>query len=53
MSNKQSKKEVIINEIIDDLKCNIYESKEYIFDLVKEALNTRTLKELNDINNGQ
>ena len=44
------KKEQLINEIIEDLKENFFESKEYIFDLVKEALMQRTIKELKEIN---
>ena len=40
------KKEILIEKIIEDLKENMYDSEEYIFDLVKEALNTRSKKEL-------
>ena len=45
------KKAELINRIVEDLEENIFESKEYIFDLAREALNTRTKKELKDINN--
>jgi hypothetical protein len=44
------KKEELINQIIEDLKQNFYESQEYIFDLVKEALIKRSIKELKEIN---
>jgi hypothetical protein len=40
----------LINGIIEDLQENYFESKEYIFDLVREALETRTIKELKEIN---
>jgi hypothetical protein len=43
-------KEQLVNLIIDDLKANLYESQEYIFDLVKEALMQRTIKQLKEIN---
>ena len=45
------KKSVLINRIVEDLEENLFDSKEYIFDLVREALNTRTKQELKDINN--
>jgi len=40
----------LINGIVEDLQENIFESKEYIFCLVREALETRTIKELKQIN---
>ena len=43
-------KETLIEQIVDNLKSNIYDSEEYIFDLVREALRTRTVKELKEIN---
>ena len=43
------KKDTIIDDIIDDLKENIYESNNYILDLVREALRRRTLGDLKDI----
>lgn len=45
------KKEDLIEQIVDDLKNNMFESEEYVFDLVREALRTRTIKELKEINN--
>lgn len=44
------KKKEIIEGIIEDLKENIYDSQEYIFDLCRESLNNRTKKELKQIN---
>lgn len=44
------KKEDLVNEIIEDLKENFYESQEYIFMLVKEALMLRTIRDLKEIN---
>lgn len=44
------KKEDLIEQIIDDLKDNMFESEDYIFDLVREALDTRTVEELKEIN---
>ena len=44
------KKSTIIDGIIEDLKENMFESEEYIFDLVREALETRTKEELKQIN---
>jgi hypothetical protein len=43
-------KEELIEDIIEDLQENFYESKEYIFDLVREALRTRTINDLKQIN---
>ncbi len=45
-----TRKEKLIENIVDDLENNMYESKEYIFDLVREALSTRTIEELKEIN---
>ena len=44
------KKNKIVKDIIEDLKENLYDSQEYIFDLVKESLLRRTNKELLQIN---
>ena len=44
------KKNKIVEDIIDDLKENLYDSQEYIFDLVRESLLKRTNKELLQIN---
>lgn len=46
---KQEKKNRLIEEIIDNLESNIYDSKEYIFALCRESLSKRTLKELKEI----
>jgi hypothetical protein len=43
-------KEDLIEQIVDDLKNNIYDSEEYIFDLVREALRAKTVKELKEFN---
>jgi hypothetical protein len=43
-------KEELIEDIIEDLQENFYESKEYIFDLVRETLRTRTINDLKQIN---
>lgn len=45
-----TEKEILVERIIEDLKANIYDSEEYIFDLVKEALMQRTIEDLRDIN---
>jgi hypothetical protein len=47
-----TKKDLLIDLIIDDLQNNEYESREYIYDLVKEALKRRTLSDLKQIVNG-
>jgi hypothetical protein len=47
-----TKKDLLIDLIIDDLQSNEYESREYIYDLVKEALKRRTLSDLKQIVNG-
>jgi hypothetical protein len=44
-------KEKLVDRIIEDLKANIYDSEEYIFDLVREALMQRTIDDLKEINN--
>lgn len=44
------KKEDLIEQIVDDLKNNMFDSEDYIFDLVREALRTRTVKELKEYN---
>ena len=41
----------IIDNIIEDLKANLYDSQEYIFSLVRESLMTRTKQDLKNINN--
>jgi hypothetical protein len=43
-------KEELVNAIIDDLRANLYDSQEYIFELVKEALMQRTIEDLKEIN---
>lgn len=43
-------KNILIEDIIDNLWDNIYSSEEYIKDLCREALNRRTQKELKEIN---
>ena len=43
-------KEKLVQEILEDLKENFYESQEYIFDLVREALMQRTIQDLKQIN---
>lgn len=46
---KENKNE-LIETIIEDLENNFYDSRYYIFDLCREALSTRTQKELKQIN---
>jgi len=43
------KKDSLINILIDDLQANEYESREYIYNLVREALRNRTLTDLKDM----
>jgi hypothetical protein len=43
-------KEELVDVIIDDLRANLYDSQEYIFELVKEALMQRTIEDLKEIN---
>jgi hypothetical protein len=43
-------KEKLIESIIDDLWENIYDSQDYIKDLVRESLSRRTQKDLKQIN---
>ena len=45
------KKENLIKEIIENLKDNIFDSQEFIFELVEESLKNRTIEELKEINN--
>lgn len=44
------KKRELVNSIIYGLKDNIFESEDYIFDLCREALYSRTIRELKEIN---
>ena len=46
----EMKKEERINEIIDDIKANRYDSEGFVFDLIREALNNKTEEELKDFN---
>lgn len=46
----QENKEKLVDSIVEDLWNNIYDSQEYIKDLVKESLLRRTQKELKEIN---
>lgn len=43
------KKDKLIDIIIDDLKNNEYESRNYIYSLVRESLRTRKLIDLKQI----
>lgn len=43
------KKEALIERIVEYLKNNTFEYEDYIFDLVREALETRTVEELEEI----
>jgi polyhydroxyalkanoate synthesis regulator phasin len=43
------KKDKLIDILIDDLQANEYESREYIYDLVREALRNRTLTDLKEL----
>lgn len=43
-------KTALVENIIDDLKFNMYDSYDYIFDLCREALMKRTQAELKEIN---
>lgn len=45
-------KERVIDEIIEDLKANEYESKDYIYELVRESLRTRTQADLKQYGKG-
>ncbi len=48
------KKDSLIDLIIEDLQANEYEARGYIFDLVREALRTRTLSQLKEqVNDNQ
>jgi hypothetical protein len=43
-------KKELVNQIIEDLKENLYDSQDYIFMLVREALMQRTIQDLKEIN---
>ena len=47
---RRKNKEKLVERIIDDLKANLYDSQDYIWDLCREALRTRTNRELKQIN---
>ena len=47
---KEKVKNEIILDIIEDLMENIYDSQQYIKSLLIEALSTRDIKELKEIN---
>jgi len=47
---KLTKKEKLVDEIIEDLKENIYDSHEHIFQLCREALMLRTIRDLKEYN---
>ena len=49
-SLSSEKQEELIEKIIENLWDNIYESRHYVKDLCREALNRRTQKELKEIN---
>lgn len=46
-------KEKLIDMIVDDLQNNEYDSRGYIYDLVREALRTRTQADLKQIISGE
>lgn len=47
-------KDKLIDILIEDLQANEYESREYVYDLVRDALRSRTLCDLKDlVNNNQ
>lgn len=46
---RRENKERLITAIITDMRNNIYEYEDFIFDLVEETLNKRTQKELKQI----
>lgn len=48
MKSLIEKKESLIDLIIEDLQANEYEARGYIYDLVREALRTRTLTQLRE-----
>lgn len=50
MENYLESKDEIILGIVDDLMENHYDSQEYIKCLLIEALSTRTIEELKEIN---
>jgi len=49
---RKESKNKLIESVIEDLKDNIFDSSDYIFDLCREALIKRTQKELKEILNG-
>lgn len=54
MKNLIEKKDSLIDLLIEDLQANEYDSMEYIYCLVREALRTRTLSQLREqVNNNQ
>lgn len=50
---KQTKKEALIEDVIEDLFLNVCENESYIKDLLREALKTRTNAELKQIIYGE
>lgn len=42
----KEKKKLLIDNIVEDLQENFYDSQEYIFDLVRESLLKKSNKEL-------
>lgn len=50
---KKKLKRILIKEVISDLKNNLYDNHDYIFELVYEALAKRTKQDLKDILYGQ
>lgn len=50
MKEKVKSKNEIILDIVEDLMENTYDSQQYIKSLLIEALSTRDIKELNEIN---
>lgn len=47
-AKRKENKQKLINDIISNFKDNIFEHEEVIFDLVEEALKTRTQKDLKE-----
>ena len=47
---KRTKKEELVDAIIEDLKENMYDSEDYIFSLCREALRMRTIRDLKECN---
>jgi|LakMenE01Jun11ns_1017448.scaffolds.fasta_scaffold9956898_4 hypothetical protein len=48
-SKQEINKEILIGKVLRMLRENIYEYEDFIFDLVKESLKTRTQKELKEL----